>query len=173
MENLEPAKEGRPTKYRKAFNKLAFQLALLGATDMQAAEAMDISVSTLYEWKEKHRQFSEALRRGKIEADGRVAAALYKRATGFKYNEVTFEKIDGKVVLDITTTGDMITEDAYKKKVVTKYVAPDTGAAMSWLKNRQKDLWRDKQVIEFEKMTDEDIDRLFDKVMSSVQNKKS
>lgn len=31
-----------------------------------------------------------------------------------------------------------------KKKIVTKMVAPDPGAALNWLKNRQKKLWRDK-----------------------------
>jgi hypothetical protein len=152
---------GRPTKYKPEFSRLAYQMALLGATDIQMAEAFDISESTIYEWK-KIRRFSEALRKGKIEADSKVAQALYKRALGFTYNETTFEKIDGKANLQITTANEIVTVDAYKKKVVTKYLPPDTGAAMSWLKNRQKELWRDKQVIEFEKMSDEDLDKIIE-----------
>lgn len=153
---------GAPTKYKKEYNQLAYELCLLGLTDRQLAEAFEVAESTISDWKKKHKAFSEALREGKLKADGKVARALYRRATGFKYNEVTFEKIDDKHSL-LATSDDEIAIDAYRKKIVTKYVVPDAGAAMSWLKNRQKDLWRDKQTIEFENMSDEQIDELFSK----------
>lgn len=150
MEEQKPISSlgGRPTKYRKEFSNTAYQLALLGATDNQVAEAFDINVSTLYEWKIKYKGFSEALKRGKIQADGLVARALFRRATGFKYAEVTFELIDTKEVIEATSAGDLVKGNLYRKKVVTRYLPPDPGAAMSWLKNRQKELWRDKQEIE-------------------------
>jgi len=44
--------------------------------------------------------------------------------------------------------------------VVTKHLPPDAGAALNWLKNRQKELWRDKQEIAFELMTDEQLDAI-------------
>jgi len=74
---------GRPPKFRKEFTNTVYQLALLGATDDQLAEAFDITVSTVYEWKKKYKGFSEALRRGKLKADGQVAQGLFRRATGF------------------------------------------------------------------------------------------
>ena len=33
-------------------------------------------------------------------------------------------------------------------KKIRKQVAPDTGAAAFWLKNRKPDVWRDKQEVE-------------------------
>lgn len=163
MEDRSSNVGGRPPKYKKLYNLFAYELCLLGATDKQIAEALEISEDTVYEWKKKHRGFSEALRKGKIKADALVAKALFKRALGFRYNEVTFEKIDGKINLELTPD-DIIVTDAYRKKIVTKYVAPDTGAAMSWLKNRQKELWRDKQTIEFENMTDEQLDQIINRL---------
>lgn len=165
---------GRPPKYRKEFTAMAYQLALLGATDNQIAEALNITVSTLYEWKKKYKGLSEALRQGKIQADGKVAAALYKRATGFKYDEVTYERIEvGE--LPEALEGEpgeeaAIKQPVYRKRVVTKYVSPDTGAAMGWLKNRQKELWRDKQeiAIEFERLPDDQLNQLFEKVMNTA-----
>lgn len=141
-ENGESSQFGRPTKYKKDFNKQAYKLCLLGATDKQLADFFQINEDTLHEWKKKHRDFSESLRRGKIEADAEVAHSLYKRAKGFTYDEVTFEKIDGKLSLESTTAGEIKTEQAYRKKVVTKMVVPDTGAASLWLTNRQKELWK-------------------------------
>ncbi|HEY4063197.1 MAG TPA: helix-turn-helix domain-containing protein [Puia sp.] len=164
---------GRPTKYRKEFTRIAWQLALLGATDAQIAEALDITPSTLYEWKNRIKGFSEALRRGKIIADAEVAAGLHKRATGFEYDEVTYERIELGDDEHQTPEGQEkppIKIDLYKKKVITKYVPPDTGAAMGWLKNRQRDLWKDKQDIgiEFENMTDEQLDKIYNRVLEGA-----
>lgn len=161
---------GRPTKYRKAFDRQAYQLALLGATDAQLSEVFDITVSTLYEWKKRYRGFSEALRRGKTQADAEVAAGLFKRATGFLFDEVTFERLEiGEApAADDPEAAAEVKQPVYRRKVVTKYVAPDTGAAMSWLKNRQKELWRDRQEIglDFDNMPDDQVDRLWEKALA-------
>jgi hypothetical protein len=133
-------KSGRPTKYRKPYAAQARKLCLLGATDIQLAEFFEVSESTISLWKVKHPEFSEAVKGAKMLADAEVATALFKRATGFKIKETTFEKIVGEQSEPITT-------DLFKKKVVIKTVVPDTGAAMNWLTNRQKELWRNKQDI--------------------------
>jgi transposase-like protein len=160
-----PDAGGRPTKYRTAFNKLAYSLALLGATDEIIAEALDITPSTLYEWKNKYTRFSEALRRGKIQADAEVASALHKRATGFSYDEVTFERIE--LGEDFTPTEKSpVKTNAYKKKVVTKYVPPDTGAATLWLKNRQKELWRDRHELGIDMLTESQVDSIFNRLIN-------
>lgn len=97
-----------------------------GLTNEQIASNIGIAESTLYNWKNDHLEISEALKRGKEVADYEVENALFKRATGFRYVEVTKE--NGVVV-----------------KEVTKEVAPDTTAAIFWLKNRKPSEWRDKQ----------------------------
>ena len=162
-------KAGRPSKYKAAYAQEAYELCLLGLTDAQLAEHFEVNADTIHEWKKVHPEFSESVRKGKIQADSKVAAALYKRALGFSYDEITFEKVDNKTNLEITPNA-LITQDAYKKKIVTKLVIPDTGAQMNWLKNRQKELWRDND-IDFDKLTDEQLDRVLDRILARQQKK--
>lgn len=126
---------GRPTRYKKEYAEQAYKLCLLGFTDRELSEFFSIAESTLNLWKKKHKEFSESLTRGKDIADAEVALSFFKRATGYKYDEVHQElKKDpegNKYKLTVS-------------KVVTKEVVPDTGAGLSWLKNRQSKKWRDK-----------------------------
>ncbi len=64
-----------------------------GLTDEQIAQCMGIVPSTLYEWKKKHSEISEALKKGKAVIDRQVENALLKRALGYSYTEVTKERI--------------------------------------------------------------------------------
>lgn len=99
--------------------------AMSGLTDEQIADNLGIAASTLYEYKKKYPEFSEALKKGKDIADAQVVNALFKTATGFTYYE------------DIATaTGDVVQAQRYAK--------PNTTAQIFWLKNRQPDRWRDK-----------------------------
>ncbi|MBD0298307.1 MAG: hypothetical protein ICV84_24425, partial [Flavisolibacter sp.] len=156
-------KGGRPTKYKEQYAKQAYELCLLGVTDAQLATYFEVNEDTIHEWKKCHPKFSESVKRGKLQADGKVAAALYKRALGFRYDEITWEKIELKLD-DQSFSEDEIKTEAYKRKVVTKMVVPDTGAAMNWLKNRQRELWRDSE-IDFDSLTDEQLDKLLDRIM--------
>lgn len=108
-----------------------------GATDEIIAQKIGISNSTLYAWKDRYPEFSEALKKGKEIVDIQVENALLKRALGFEYDEITQE----------------IKEDENGKKekhqkVVKKMVPPDTGAAMAWLKNRCPKKWRDNHKVD-------------------------
>lgn len=94
---------------------------------------MGVAVSTLYDYKAKFREFSEALKRGKAPVDVQVENALLKRAMGFEYEEVCTEIYD-------------LPDGSQRKhiKKTKKMVVPDTAAAFIWLKNRMPDKWRDK-----------------------------
>jgi len=125
---------GRPSKYKPEYAEQVYKLCLLGATDRELADFFGVSEQTLNTWKSQYPEFLESIKRGKLVADTEVAASLYKRAKGYQYEEITVEPgKDGK--------------EAVTKRVV-KEVAPDTGAAMAWLKNRRPQYWRDKQEIE-------------------------
>lgn len=100
-----------------------------GLIDEQIAQNMGIRVTTLYDWKKRFPQFSEALKRGKEIVDRQVENALLKRALGYEYEEIK-EKFEGGVLTERTVT---------KKEVVA-----DTTAQIFWLKNRKPDTWRDK-----------------------------
>lgn len=100
-----------------------------GLTDEQLAEKMGINPATLYDWKNKHPEISEALKKGKEIVDIQVENALLKRALGYEYMEerVEISEKDGRKVIQTTKT-----------------VPPDTTAQIFWLKNRRPDKWRDK-----------------------------
>ena len=100
-----------------------------GLTDEQLAEKMGINPATLYDWKNKHPEISEALKKGKEIVDIQVENALLKRALGYEYMEERAE----------------ISEKDGRKVIQTvKQVIPDTAAQIFWLKNRRPDRWRDK-----------------------------
>lgn len=136
---------GRPTLYDEKMNQQVYKLALLGAKDSQIADYLEIAESTLNLWKQEHPKFMESLKRGKLKADSKVAASLYKRANGFSYEEVTHENT---MITKITDSGEMTQEPGTLVKRVKKLVIPDTTAQIFWLKNRQPSEWRDKQEIE-------------------------
>lgn len=104
-----------------------------GLTNEQIAYNIGIRDKTLYEWKNKYSEISEALKKGKEVIDRHVENALLKRALGYEFDEVTSELIQGKLI---------------ETKVVRKQVAPDVTAQIFWLKNRKPREWRDKQEIE-------------------------
>lgn len=140
------------SKYDESFNEIARKLCLLGHTDAELATFFDVSVQTLNNWKKDYPKFFESLNAGKEIADAEVASSFHKRAVGYRYEEVTFEKVIIKDGEGFLTEGDAdddgITVDPYKKRVVVREVAPDPGAALNWLKNRQPKKWRDKQEID-------------------------
>lgn len=125
----EKSKGGRPSAYREEFAEQARKLCLLGATDKELAEFFEVSEATINNWKLVHYEFLESIKRGKQIADGEVADRLYQRAMGFIAPDVDIRVIENKIV----------------ETPLEKYYPPDTAAAIFWLKNRQKDKWRDKQ----------------------------
>lgn len=100
-----------------------------GLTDKQIAHNLGIAMSTLQEYKNKHKEFSETLKRGKEVVDREVEGALYKSAVGYRYTEQV-----------VTNKGDIVNVERFEK--------PNTTAMIFWLKNRKPQEWRDKQDIE-------------------------
>lgn len=137
---------GRPTEYERCYDEQAYKLCLLGATDKDIASFFDVTETTINNWKIAHPLFFESIKKGKMSADMEVAASLFKKATGHKIKEVTFEKIDADIDLMGDCVDDMM-QDIYKKRVVIKEVSPETAAGIFWLKNRAPKDWRDKQDI--------------------------
>lgn len=110
-----------------------------GLTDEQIAHNIGINVSTLYAWKVKYNEFSEALKRGKEVIDILVENALLKSAMGYKFDEVVKERIYNP------ETGE---SEIVEVKRTTKDVAPNSTSLIFWLKNRQPAKWRDTKNID-------------------------
>lgn len=132
MATKKKAKPGRPSPYTKgystSFPNLARKLSMLGAKDTEIADVFGVSVSTLNLWKTKHPELSESLKAGKMIADAEVVDRLYQRALGYEHDEVDIRVVDHAIV----------------QTPIRKFYPPDTTAAIFWLKNRQRETWRDK-----------------------------
>lgn len=123
---------GRPSKYKDEYAKQAYKLCLLGSTDKELADFFEVQESTINYWKIHEKEFSESIKKGKIIADAEIAESLYKRAKGYQVDTVKVFQFQGDPII----------------VPVVEEIAPDTGACMAWLKNRQKAKWRDKQDLE-------------------------
>ena len=127
-------KPGRPSLFRAEYAEMAYRLALLGLTDAQMAVAFDVSERAINDWKRAHPAFREALNKGKLEADAKVADSLFKAATG------------GHSITEQRTTTEP--DGSETRVAVESQVPPDTQAMRWWLKNRQPEAWRDKVEIQ-------------------------
>lgn len=123
-------KRGRKTLYKKTYCEQAYKLCLLGFTDKKLADFFGVEEKTINNWKRNHNEFLQSVTRGKDIADAEVAESFHKKAVGYEYEEKHYG------------------EDGNLFKKIVKEVTPDAGACLNWLKNRQKDTWRDKQEIE-------------------------
>ena len=121
---------GRPPKYKEEFATQAEVLCNLGATDTDLADFFCVSVRTIPRWMAQHHEFCQSIKAAKGLADDRVERSLYQRAVGYQTDAVKIFMPAGA-----------------KKPVYAEYrenVAPDTTAAIFWLKNRRKEEWRDR-----------------------------
>jgi len=108
-----------------------------GLTDEQIAHNIGIARTTLYDWKNKYPNITDALKRGKEVIDRQVENALLKRALGYEYEEE-------KIIREKNGNG----KDIMKREIFKRKAQPDTTAQIFWLKNRKPKEWRDKQDIE-------------------------
>lgn len=123
---------GQPTRYKKEYCEQAYKLCLLlAATDAELADFFEVKEQTINNWKKAHPEFFESLTAGKEKADANVGQRLYERAMGYSHPE---EKI-------FNNKGEILRAET------TKHYPPDTAAAIFWLKNRQRDRWRDRHEI--------------------------
>ncbi|MGX5634370.1 hypothetical protein [Bacillus thuringiensis] len=108
-----------------------------GLIDEQIAHNMGVTRVTLHNWRKKHPIMDQAVRCGKEVVDREVENALFKRATGYTYEEVTVERQQNEDDFESVET-----------KRVKRQVPPDSTAIIFWLKNRKPQAWRDRREID-------------------------
>lgn len=146
--------------YLPAYDRQVFNLCLLGATDAEVADFFGVTERTINNWKDWYSTFFQSMRSGKIEADAQAASSLFKRATGYRYQEV---KTKRAVPFGTEDPSAFVDADLPVIEVVTteKEMPPDTSAAFLWLKNRRPKDWRDKIEVEnTHKLDPEMLDRI-------------
>ena len=126
---------GRPSKFQPWMLPVASKLGQLGATLEDVAEALEVAPSTVDLWIAENELFSGSVKEARNNLDARVERSLFERAMGF-------EHASEEIFCKGSTADDVVRVETRKK------YAPDTAAAIFWLKNRQKEKWRDKQEVE-------------------------
>lgn len=139
-----PKPRGRPGKYEEKaneYNLKAWLLAVEGKRNKELAAGLGISASTLFEWQQKHEDFSSAVKRGRAVACGKLEETLYSLAQG---REIEETKIIGQPVKDekgnIVMENDPITGQRKPKirpsrvEKVKKVVLPDREAILACLR---------------------------------------
>ena len=117
---------GHPTDYDPKFVAIAQKLGELGATDIEVAEVLQVSIRTIYNWKREHPEFLQALKLGKDGPDDRVEESLLHRALGYSVESEKILVVDGEVL----------------RVPYIEHYPPDATSMIFWLKNRRPDRWR-------------------------------
>lgn len=104
-----------------------------GLSIRQICDNLQVTTKDWYKAIDASDEFAYLSSRTKDVVDREVENALYKRAMGYEYDEVTEEYEMGFMV---------------KKKVVHKYQAPDIAAQIFWLKNKKSSDWKDKREVD-------------------------
>jgi len=127
---------GRPTKYNPKFHpKMGKLAAATGKSDEEIAKELEITTSTLYLWKNKYPEFSEAIKVAKEDPNDLVEAALFKRAIGYT---LTLKK---EIAVSL---GAGMGSELQTAKVQT-HIPPDTTAQIFFLTHRRPEKWPNKQ----------------------------
>ena len=123
---IEADRVGRPCKYSTHVEPRLIEIEAWireGLTDYCIADNLGIHIATLCEYKNRYSELSETYTRARVRTVQKVTNAIFKRATGYDYEEVTRE--DGKPT-----------------KVVTKHVPGDVNAQKFYNINRDPEHWQ-------------------------------
>lgn len=132
------AETGEKVMFLAEYIERVYNLALLKRhiSDREIADYFNTTPEMVQTWKQQYPEFRDAIKEGGLEADAKVARALFDRAKGttYKTNEVVKVK-----------------EDRYTERVeiveVEKTIPADITAAQTWLKNRAEGWAKDNPVI--------------------------
>ena len=113
------------------------KMAEEGCSEREMAKELPVGWQTLQRYKARHPELRAVLE-GESDNNAIVEDAFYRRAIGYSYQEIsedwTYEKDE-----------DGAFQPRLKaRKVMTREIPPDIGAAKFWLLNRAKERWREK-----------------------------
>ncbi len=121
-------KRKKDVQYKAEFAEQAYRLCLLGAGNHDLAKFFNTTLEAINNWRKRYPRFDRCVRKGKEEADARVAERMYMRAIGYEMEEEKAFCNQGEII----------------KTTVKKQVPPDVQAGIFWLKCRQPEYWQDK-----------------------------
>jgi len=132
-----------PTRKIKFNAQQIYRLALLGLSESEITETLDVDKEVMARYKKMYPNVAQAFRKGAVFADSKVAHAHYKSALGFKYKEQQI----------ITNRVKKTTKDGVKMEYtepilveVEKLALPNVRAQMNWLEKRKPEQWSAKEL---------------------------
>ncbi len=125
---------GRPDEYQPRYAGIARGMCRLGASDLDLAREFDVNTSTIWYWRSKHEDFSNALLEGKEAFDDRIERSLAMKAAGYTVHVEKVYCSEGQIV----------------RAQTVEHYPPDVGAIKLWLGNRRPDKWKDKQEVKMD-----------------------
>ncbi len=129
---------GAKGKYNPEMKQAIFECLKEGLNDKQTCEKVGINQDTFYRWKNEKAEFCELIKTAKAEYNSTLVSkledSLYRRATGFEYEETETEYISDK-------EGNPRIKKQTKKK---KRTVPDTPALIFALCNLMPDKWKNR-----------------------------
>jgi hypothetical protein len=118
----------------------ARKLAVIGASDREIWDFLNISETTFYRWRNEHPDFAAAIQLGGEHASNRVKRSLYQRAIGYDVREQQAIKVRKGVGKDMVE--DVVIVD------VTKHIPADPRSQEFYLTNRDADEWKQRRTHE-------------------------
>lgn len=146
---------GRPSGYHDIDLEVVKKLALEGWTDYKFSKFFEIDEATWYRWKAKYPELCESLKVSGAIPDANVELSLFKRASGYTAKEQ-------KAIFNPSLGCVEIIE-------VEKVYPPDPTSMIFWLKNRQKDRWREQQ--KDETLQPQDIGKSLETIANAIINR--
>lgn len=146
-----PSKRGRKNKYDTHVFPRLEEIAHWcrdGLTEEEICQRLGVSHSSFAEYKKKYPELLDTLKKNKEVADYKVEDSLYMNATGYEYEEETWERVRVDPPYWSEEEQQYIDYRLVLTKTVKKKKHPDTTAQIFWLKNRKPQQWRDKQELE-------------------------
>lgn len=129
----------------------AYKFALVGLTDWQIAECLNVSTDTITAYKKVNPEFKQALEKGRKFATADVADVLFQVALG-TYTVPAVKFFKNRVVeKEYDVNGNVIWERSYDKIIeheYTKRLEPDTKALIKILNTRERELWGEAYKVE-------------------------
>ena len=126
---------GRPSKFSPLVKTAIEMMASAGMTDAEMSKIIGVTERTFQGWKTRNPEFFRILKDWKVRADNDVERSLYERACGYNCKETKAHFVPGK-------------DGGWKTLDMIKHYPPDPTSMIFWLKNRQRDKWRDRQDVE-------------------------
>lgn len=122
---------GRPSKFDGIDQTQVEFLAKKGFTDKEFCAFFKVDEKSWNNWKNKYATFFQSLNDWKAQADKEVEKSLYQRACGFACPEEKIVVVNGQI----------------ERVQTTRHYPPDATSMIFWLKNRNKEEWRDQKEV--------------------------